>query len=217
MPSAGFEIRKENTRCSSKCNWQNSTVERRAKRGGEPLLARGARSHAGRKPDTRRADRLDPPGGTFDASLASASAESLDRSRRRPLCSSQPQSKPLAKRYRPTMPHFAFAHNAAPWAASSSSSSSSQHSIPAMPAPFGATIAPGATHRLPFASAGAAASPVAFLCHSRTGSRMSPCLAPTTPVALAPFHQHRSDATATSSAPLMLEPTSRVMGAARRS
>ncbi|CDR99297.1 hypothetical protein [Sporisorium scitamineum] len=46
------------------------------------------------------------------------------------------------------MPHFAFNHNvAAPWA------TSSQQPMPAVHAPFGATIAPGATHRLPFATA----------------------------------------------------------------
>ncbi|EST04961.1 Basic-leucine zipper domain protein [Kalmanozyma brasiliensis GHG001] len=48
------------------------------------------------------------------------------------------------------MPHFAFAHSTAPWA------TSSQQPIPGMHAPFGAsvgTIAPGATHRLPFSTA----------------------------------------------------------------
>ncbi|SNX84930.1 uncharacterized protein MEPE_03639 [Melanopsichium pennsylvanicum] len=47
-----------------------------------------------------------------------------------------------------TMPHFAFGPTAAPWA------TTSQHAL--MPdihsPPFGATIAPGATHRLPFTS-----------------------------------------------------------------
>ena len=48
------------------------------------------------------------------------------------------------------MPHFAFHHNAAaaaPWA------TSSQQPIAGMHAPFGATIAPGATHRMPFSTA----------------------------------------------------------------
>ncbi|KAJ9477792.1 BZIP domain-containing protein [Pseudozyma hubeiensis] len=42
------------------------------------------------------------------------------------------------------LPHLTFGHAAAPW------STSSQEPIPAMHAPFGATIAPGATHRMPF-------------------------------------------------------------------
>ncbi|SPO26497.1 uncharacterized protein UTRI_04086 [Ustilago trichophora] len=45
------------------------------------------------------------------------------------------------------MPHFAFGPTPAPWA------TTSQHPMPTMHPPFGATIAPGATHRLPFASA----------------------------------------------------------------
>lgn len=46
-----------------------------------------------------------------------------------------------------TMPHFAFSHAATPW------STAAQHPMPALHAPFGATIAPGATHRIPFPSA----------------------------------------------------------------
>ncbi|SPO26775.1 uncharacterized protein UTRI_04086_B [Ustilago trichophora] len=46
-----------------------------------------------------------------------------------------------------TMPHFAFGPTPAPWA------TTSQHPMPAVHPPFGATIAPGATHRLPFSSA----------------------------------------------------------------
>ncbi|SJX63543.1 uncharacterized protein SRS1_14297 [Sporisorium reilianum f. sp. reilianum] len=46
------------------------------------------------------------------------------------------------------MPRFAFNHNvAAPWA------TSSQQPMPPVHTPFGATIAPGATHRLPFSTA----------------------------------------------------------------
>ena len=46
-----------------------------------------------------------------------------------------------------TMPHFAFNPTAAPWA------TTSQQPMHAVHPPFGATIAPGATHRLPFSSA----------------------------------------------------------------
>lgn len=46
-----------------------------------------------------------------------------------------------------TMPHFGFASPAAPWA------TSQQQSMPTMHHPFGATIAPGATHRMPFPTA----------------------------------------------------------------